>query len=43
MIAEVDLTFLRSKNLRQQQKARIYWQRSCEEETKRSERERPEK
>ena len=33
MIAEVDLqTFLRSKNLRQQQKARIHRQRSCEEE-----------
>ena len=41
MIAEVDLTFLRIMNLRQQQKARIYRQRSCEEERKKSERERP--
>jgi len=40
MIVEVDRTFLRSMNLRQQQKARIYRQRSCEEERKKSERER---
>ena len=42
MITEVDLyTFLRSKNLRQQHKARIHRQRSCEEERKRVERDRP--